>query len=104
VQSDQRREIAISVVTVINQADHVPGTCCADFRTNMKPMKKLAKTLKERIDNIVTYCTHGITNGVAEGINSKIMSIKRLAGGYRNIENFKKAIFFYCGGLDLYPR
>jgi transposase len=74
------------------------------IRTNMKPMKKLAKTLKERIDNIVTYCTHGITNGVAEGINSKIMSIKRRAGGYRNIENFKKAIFFYCGGLDLYPR
>ena len=25
-------------------------------------------------------------------------------GGYRNIENFKKAIFFYCGGLDLDPR
>jgi hypothetical protein len=60
--------------------------------------------LKERIDNIVTYCTHGITNGVAEGIHSKIMSIKRRAGGYRNIENFKKAIFFYCGGLYLYPR
>jgi transposase len=37
----------------------------------MKPMKKLAKTLKERIDNIVTDCTHGITNGVAEEINSK---------------------------------
>ena len=82
VQSDQREEIAISVGTVINQADHVLGTCCADFRTNMNPMKKLAKTLKERIDNIVTYCTHGITNGVAEGIDSKIMSIKRRAGGY----------------------
>lgn len=48
----------------------------------MKPMKKLAKTLKERIDNIVTYCTHGITSGMAEGIDIKIMSIKRRAGGY----------------------
>jgi transposase len=74
------------------------------IRTKMEPMKKLARTLKDRIDNIVTYCTHGITNAVAEGINSKIMSIKRRAGGYRNRENFKKAIFFYCGGLDLYPR
>jgi transposase len=55
----------------------------------MKPMKKLAKTLKERIDNILTYCTHGITNGLAEGINSKIMSIKRRTCGYRNIENGK---------------
>jgi transposase len=45
------------------------------IRTNITPMKKLARSLKERIDNIVTYCTHGITNAVAEGINSKIMSI-----------------------------
>jgi hypothetical protein len=47
---------------------------------------------------------HGITNAEAEGINSKIMSIKRRAGGYRNIENFKTAESFYCGGLDLDPR
>lgn len=59
----------------------------------MKPMKKLAKTLKEPIDNILTYCTHGITNSVAKGINSKIMSIKRRAGGYRNIEN-GQIVFF----------
>ena len=32
------------------------------------------------------------------------MAIKRRVGGYRNRENFKTAIFFYCGGLDLYPR
>ena len=74
------------------------------IHTKLEPMKKLARTIKQRIANIVTFCTHGITNGVAEGINSKIMSIKRRAGGYRNRENFKKAIFFYCGGLDLYPR
>ncbi|MEM1228787.1 MAG: transposase [Planctomycetota bacterium] len=43
-------------------------------------------------------------NAVAEGVNSKIMSIKRRVGGFRNVENFKIAIFFYCGGLDLYPR
>ncbi|MEM1227157.1 MAG: transposase [Planctomycetota bacterium] len=41
---------------------------------------------------------------MAEGVNSKIMSIKRRVGGFRNVENFKTAIFFYCGGLDLYPR
>jgi hypothetical protein len=30
------------------------------IRTIMKPMEKLSKTLNERIDNIVTYRTHGI--------------------------------------------
>jgi transposase len=45
-----------------------------------------------------------VTNAVAEGLNSKIMAIKRRACGYRNVENFKTAIYFFCGGLDLYPR
>ncbi len=74
------------------------------IHTKLKPMKKLARTIKERIENVVSYCTHGITNAVAEGMNSKIMSIKRRVGGYRNRENFKTVIFFYCGGLDLNPR
>jgi transposase len=43
-------------------------------------------------------------NGVTEGINSTITTLKRLAGGYRNIDNFKTAIYFHCGGLDLHPR
>jgi transposase len=74
------------------------------IHTKLKPLKKVAQTIKERLANVVSYCTHGITNAVAEGINSKIMSIKRRVGGYRNRENFKTAIYFYCGGLDLYPQ
>lgn len=74
------------------------------IHTRLEPLKKVARTIKERLENVVSYCTHRITNGVAEGLNSKIMSIKRRVGGFRNRENFKTAIFFYCGGLDLYPR
>ncbi|MEW4454587.1 ISL3 family transposase [Bremerella sp. JC817] len=73
------------------------------IHTKLAPMKKVARTIKERLANVVSYCTHGITNAVAEGINSKIMAIKRRVGGYRNRENFKTAIFFHCGGLNLYP-
>jgi transposase len=67
-------------------------------------MKKVARTIKDRLTNAVSYRTHGITNAVAEGMNSKIMATKRRVGGYRNRDNFKTAIFFYCGGLDLYPQ
>ncbi len=74
------------------------------IHTKLKPMKKVAKTIKDRLPNVVSYCTHKITNAVAEGMNSKIMSIKRRVGGYRNPQNFKIAIYFYCGGLDLYPQ
>lgn len=74
------------------------------IHTKLSPLKKVAKTIRERLANVVSYCTHRITNAVAEGINSKIMAIKRRVGGYRNRENFKTAIYFYCGGLQLYPQ
>jgi len=74
------------------------------IHTKLEPLKKVARTIKERLPNVVSYCTHGITNAVAEGINSKIMAIKRRVGGYRNPDNFKTAIYFYCGGLDLHPQ
>jgi transposase len=73
------------------------------IHTKLAPMKKVAKTIRDRLANVVSYCTHGITNAVAEGMNRKIMSIKRRVGGYRNREQFKTASYFYCGGLDLYP-
>jgi len=40
---------------------------------------------------------------VAEGINSKIQTIKKAAYGFRGFEKFKTTIFFHCGGLQLYP-
>ena len=64
----------------------------------------VARMIKSRLANVVSYCRHFITNAVAEGLNSKIMAIKRRAGGFRNRDNFKKAIYFYCGGLCLYPQ
>jgi hypothetical protein len=39
-----------------------------------------------------------------ESINSKIQWIKYTALGFRNVENFKNAIYFHCGGLDLSPQ
>jgi transposase len=72
--------------------------------TKLPPMKKVATTIRERLANVLSYCVHGITNAMAEGIHSKIMPIKRRVGGYRNCENFKTAIYFYSGELDLHPQ
>ena len=69
----------------------------------MEPIKRVCKMIHKRLDNVLAYCLHPITNGVAEGLNSIVMSIKRRAGGFINIENFKTASFFHCGGLSFYP-
>ena len=72
-------------------------------RSRLEPIKKAAKTVKTHLDNILTYLKFPITNAMAEGVNSKIQWIKYTARGFRNRLNFKTAILFHCGGLDLYP-
>ena len=71
--------------------------------SRLRPVIKAARTLAVHLPNILTYFTHRITNAVSEGINSKIQTIKKMAYGFRNRDNFKTAIFFHCGGLNLYP-
>ena len=40
---------------------------------------------------------------MAEGLNSKIQTVRKAAYGFRSFENFKTTIFFHSGGLRLYP-
>lgn len=72
-------------------------------RCRLEPVKKVARMMKSRLDNILTYLRFPITNSVAEGINSKIQWIKQTARGFRNRESFKTAILFHCGKLQMYP-
>ena len=41
---------------------------------------------------------------MAEGLTSKIQQIKSAARVFRNFENFRIAILFFCGKLDTYPQ
>jgi transposase len=71
--------------------------------SQLEPMIEKAKMLKRRLANILTFVKHPVTNAASEGVNSKIQWIRYQARGYRNRENFKTAIYFHCGKLDLYP-
>jgi hypothetical protein len=42
-------------------------------------------------------------NDHRKGLNNAIQGLIKKAYGYRNKERFKTDIFFYLGGLDLYP-
>lgn len=72
-------------------------------RSHLEPMKKVAVMLERHWDNIKTFFKHRITNAGAESVNEKIQTVKRRARGFRNRERFRNAIYFHCGGLDLYP-
>jgi hypothetical protein len=55
-------------------------------------MIEVARMLKRRFENIITYLRHRITNAASESINAKIQWVKYTARGFRNKQNFIHAI------------
>jgi transposase len=71
------------------------------MRSKLEPMKRAARTIKRYLYGILQYTRPPFTNAKTEGMNSKIQLIKHRARGYRNRENFRIAILFHCGGLNM---
>jgi len=69
-----------------------------------EPMEKVADTLNNHLEGLLSCIYHPITNARAEGLNSKIQSIKADARGFRSFSKFRVAILFHCGKLDMIPR
>lgn len=72
-------------------------------RSRLEPMRRVAAMIKRHWANIRTYFEHRITNAGAESMNARIQRVKSRACGFRNRDRFRNAIYFHCGGLDLYP-
>jgi len=73
------------------------------MRCRLTPMKRVAQTLKTHLWGILNAIVLKVSNGPAEGINSRIKMIKVRSRGFRNKQRFANAIYFYLGGLDLFP-
>lgn len=73
------------------------------FDTGLPEIRKVARMLKKHLENILTYFECYITNAASEGLNSKIQAIKANARGFRNFENYRVSILFFCGKLELSP-
>ena len=50
--------------------------------------------IRDHISGVMVYFIHRTTNPIAEGINSKIATIQKMAYGYHNKEHFKTAPIF----------
>jgi len=78
---------------------------CNEVETAKIPaFMTFAKTVRSHWTGIVNFVNTHITNGVLEGINSKVQLAKRRARGYRNLSNFISMIYFICGKMTFnYP-
>ena len=71
--------------------------------SEIKPIIKLSKTLIAHKDGILNIIKHKMTNALIERFNGMIQELKAIGRGYRVFENFRYAILFFNGKLDLYP-
>ena len=101
---ERRREQAAEVVERrLEQAAEISPARFLQSRL-LEPFKEKARMLKNHLPHILTYFKYRISNAVAEGLNSKIQTVKTNAKGYRSFDGFRNSILFYCGGLDMKPR
>lgn len=69
----------------------------ADWAEYLFDKNSFSKSIRRHFDGIVEHIRSKITNGILEGINSKVQTIKRVCKGFRYTESFKKIILFAFG-------
>lgn len=77
--------------------------CRWAMRSQLRPFKKLARTLRKHKDGILAYVQTRLNNGRTEGLNGKIRVITRRAFGFHNVSSLIGMIFLCCSGLRLSP-
>ncbi len=69
----------------------------------LQKMIKVSETLLNHFGGLISYINHRISNGIAENLNGQIQRIKTVARGFNSFFNFRNAILFYLGKLDMLP-
>jgi len=72
-------------------------------RSGLAPMMKVAQTLVDHYLGLENQIFHKITTAFNEGTNAKIQTIKSEARGFKCFANYRIAILFSCGKLNLFP-
>lgn len=69
--------------------------------TGLKPLIAVAETIENKLWGILNAMRFGLSNGLAEAINSQVRQLRVKAMGYRNSARFRRAILFHFGKLDM---
>lgn len=74
--------------------------CAEAYKSAIPAFAKAANSIKAHWSGILRFVESKISNGVLEGINSKVQLAKRRARGFRNKDNFISMILFVAGKLN----
>lgn len=70
------------------------------WASGLGPIQDFVNMLNTHWYGIQSYFKKIASNAYAERVNLKIQEIKRIAKGYRNIQNYILMIYFHLGGLN----
>lgn len=73
------------------------------LRFNIQEMTKIANMFNRHLKGVCNAMTETFSNAMAERLNGKIQEVKSRSRGYRTFKNFRSAVLFFHGGLQLYP-
>lgn len=71
--------------------------------SGIKEVIKVAEMFANHLTGVLNAMTTSFGNAMAERLNGKIQLLKSIARGYRKFENFRSAILFFYGDLNLFP-
>jgi transposase len=72
-------------------------------KTGIQEVIKVAEMFSNHLKGVLNAMTSNLSNAKAERLNGKIQLLKSIGRGYRRFENFRSAILFFHGKLDLSP-
>jgi len=67
--------------------------------SRLKPIVEVAKAIKRYWNGVVSYTTCRITNGVVEGLNSKIKTAMKRAYGFKHVAYLRSIVYLVAGKL-----
>ncbi|WP_297337319.1 ISL3 family transposase [Algoriphagus sp.] len=73
------------------------------YSRKIAEIDKVVNMFKSHLNGVINALTERISNAMAERLNGKIQELKTVGRGYRTFTNFRSAILFFNGGLNLYP-
>jgi transposase len=73
-------------------------------RSRLEPFVKTARTIREHFEGVVAYVEERVTNGVVEGMNTRLRMVARRAYGFHGAQALISMAFLCCGGVQLSPR
>ncbi|MFN8339869.1 MAG: ISL3 family transposase [Saprospiraceae bacterium] len=73
------------------------------FMYKIPELNKVILQFLSHSKGVINAIISTFTNAMAERLNGKIQEIKVCSRGYRTFQNFRSAILFFQGGLNLYP-